>query len=38
MDLSKYFDTLNHDLLMNLLRRNIHDKRVIDLIKKYVKA
>ena len=38
VDLSKYFDTLNHDLLMNLLRRNIHDKRVIDLIKKYVKA
>ena len=38
MDLSKYFDRLNHDLLMNLLRRNIHDKRVIDLIKKYVKA
>ena len=38
VDLSKYFDTLNHNLLMNLLRRNIHDKRVIDLIKKYVKA
>ena len=38
VDLSKYFDTLNHDLLMNLLRRNVHDKRVIDLIKKYVKA
>ena len=38
VDLSKYFDTLNHDLLMNLLRRNVHDKRVIDLIKKFVKA
>ena len=30
VDLSKYFDTLNHELLMNLLRKNIHDKRVID--------
>ncbi len=38
VDLSKYFDTLNHELLMNLLRKNIHDKRVIDLIKKYLKA
>ena len=32
VDLSKYFDTLNHELLMNLLRKNIHDKRVIELI------
>ena len=38
VDLSKYFDTLNHDLLMNLMRKSIHDKRVIDLIKKYLKA
>ena len=38
MDLSKYFDTLNHDLLMNMLREQIHDKRVIDLIKKYLKS
>ena len=38
VDLSKYFDTLNHELLMNLLRKNIHDKRVIELIKKYLKA
>lgn len=38
MDLSKYFDTLNHELLMNLLRKNIHDKRVIELIKRYLKA
>ena len=33
VDLSKYFDTLNHELLMNLLRKNIHDKRVIELIR-----
>ena len=38
LDLSKYFDTLNHDLLMNMLRERIHDKRVIDLIKKYLKS
>lgn len=38
LDLSKYFDTLNHELLMNLLRKDIHDKRLIDLIKKYLKS
>ena len=38
VDLSKYFDTLNHELLMNMLRKEIHDKRVIDLIKKYLKS
>jgi group II intron reverse transcriptase/maturase len=38
IDLSKYFDTLNHELLMNLLRKQIHDKRVTDLIKKYLKS
>lgn len=38
IDLSKYFDTLNHELLMNLLRRQIQDKRVTDLIKKYLKS
>ena len=38
MDLSKYFDTLNHELLLNLLRKQIQDKRVIDLIKKYLKS
>lgn len=38
IDLSKYFDTLNHELLVNLLRRQIQDKGVIDLIKKYLKS
>lgn len=38
VDLSKYFDTLNHELLMNLLRKQIHDKRVLELIKKYLKS
>lgn len=38
IDLSKYFDTLNHELLLHLLRKQIQDKRVIDLIKKYLKS
>lgn len=38
VDLSKYFDTLNHDYLLNLLRKEVKDKRVIDLIKKYLKS
>ncbi|CQR56949.1 group II intron reverse transcriptase/maturase [Paenibacillus riograndensis] len=38
IDLSKYFDTLNHELLMNLLRKQIQDHRVTDLIKKYLKS
>ena len=38
IDLSKYFDTLNHELLLNMLRKQIQDKRVIDLIKKYLKS
>ncbi len=38
LDLSKYFDTLNHTLLLNLLRRNIKDERVIQMIKRYLKS
>ena len=38
VDLSKYFDTLNHELLMNLLHRKIQDKRVLRIIKKYLKS
>jgi group II intron reverse transcriptase/maturase len=38
IDLSKYFDTLNHELLMNLMRKRVHDKRVTELIKKYLKS
>ena len=38
LDLSKYFDTLCHELLMNMLRQDIKDKRLIDLIKKYLKS
>ena len=38
LDLSKYFDTLNHELLLNILRRTIQDERVIQLIKRYLKS
>ena len=38
IDLSQYFDTLCHELLMNMLRQEIKDKRLIDLIKKYLKS
>ena len=38
LDLSRYFDTLNHELLLNLLRKNVKDERVIQLIKRYLKS
>ncbi len=38
IDLSKYFDTLNHELLMNMVREKVHDKRVTELIKKFLKS
>lgn len=38
IDLSKYFDTLNHEILINILRRNIEDERVIQMIKRYLKG
>ena len=38
LDLSKYFDTLNHEKLINLLRKEVKDERVIQLIKRYLKS
>lgn len=38
LDLSKYFDTLNHERLLNLLRKDIDDERVIQIIKRYLKS
>ena len=37
-DLKAFFDTVNHDVLMNRLRRRIKDKRVLSLIGKYLLA
>jgi RNA-directed DNA polymerase len=38
LDLSKYFDTMNHTLLLNLLRKQISDERVIQMVKRYLKS
>ena len=38
LDLSKYFDTLNHEKLLLLLRREIKDERVVQLIKRFLKS
>jgi RNA-directed DNA polymerase len=36
--LAKFFDTVNHDVLMNLLRRTIADKQLLTLIGRYLRA
>src|SRR5690625_1900779 len=36
IDLERFFDTVNHDRLMNLLSRRIDDGDVISLIRKYL--
>lgn len=38
IDLSRYFDTLNHELLLRILRRSIKDERVVQIIKRYLKS
>jgi len=38
MDLSKFFDTVNHDVLMHRVARRVRDKRVLRLIGKYLRA
>ena len=38
IDLEKFFDTVNHDILMSRVVRHIEDKRVLKLIRKYLQA
>ena len=38
MDLEKFFDRVNHDVLMARLARRIEDKRVLGLIRRYLTA
>ena len=38
MDLEKYFDTINHSKLIEILSRTIKDGRVISIIHKYLRA
>jgi RNA-directed DNA polymerase len=38
LDLEKFFDRVNHDKLMSLVRERITDRRVLQLIDRYLKA
>lgn len=38
LDLEKFFDRVNHDMLMSRLARRIGDKRVLCLIRRYLQA
>ncbi|MCW7551650.1 group II intron reverse transcriptase/maturase [Endozoicomonas gorgoniicola] len=38
VDLSKFFDTVSHDVLMSRVSRKIHDKRLLKLIGRYLRA
>lgn len=38
LDLEKYFDTVNHDLLIKMLRETIKEEPVITLVKKFLKS
>lgn len=38
LDIEKYFDTVNHDKLISILRENVNDKKTLHLIRAYLKA
>lgn len=38
IDLAKFFDTVNHDVLMNIVGRTIRDKALLALIGRYLRA
>jgi len=38
MDITKFFDRVNHDLLMNRIGQTIRDKRMLGLIGRYLRA
>jgi group II intron reverse transcriptase/maturase len=38
IDIAKYFDTVNHDKLIRMVREEVKDERVISLIRKYLKS
>ena len=38
MDITKFFDHVNHDILMNRIGKTIRDKRVLGLIGRYLRA
>jgi RNA-directed DNA polymerase len=38
LDLEKFFDRVNHDILMSRVARDVKDKRVLKLIRRYLEA
>lgn len=38
LDLEKFFDRVNHDKLMSLVKKRVADRRVLQLIDRYLKA
>jgi retron-type reverse transcriptase len=38
LDLEKFFDRVNHDILMSRVARKVKDKRVLGLIRRYLQA
>ena len=38
LDIAKFFDRVNHDVLMSLVARRVDDKRVLLLIRRYLQA
>ena len=38
LDLAQFFDRVNHDVLMGLLARRITDRRILTLIRRYLRA
>ena len=38
IDLEKYFDRINHDILMGRLAQRITDKRILKLVRRYLQA
>ena len=38
LDLEKFFDTVNQDLLISIIRRTVNEDKVVSLIRKYLQA
>ena len=38
LDLAKYFDTVNHDILIGMVRETVKDEAVVKLIRKFLKS
>ena len=38
VDLSKFFDRVQHDVLMSCVSRKVHDRRLLQLIGRYLRA